>query len=123
MSFQNNAFRKGNAPRPDLSRAPQHVRDAIDVTIEHRPGEITGRAITSQYMANIPNARFLGQYVQDTTEKREFLLFQMLDYQGRVALAQFEAELSTLPALIKSLGDIYRRTGGDPKDLFTEETP
>lgn len=119
-NYNNNAFRP-QAQAPDLTRAPQHVKDALHATIPHRPGEVQARVITGRHMANVPNGRL---YIEHARERdasdnvREFIVMRALDYQGLVTLAHVEITPEALKTFLLRVIDVYRTSGGDPETLL-----
>lgn len=115
-NYNNNAFRPG-VQAPDLTRAPQHIKDVLHTTIPHRPGEVQARVITSKVMVNLPNGRLHIEHVRDT-DSRECVVLRALDYQGLVTLAHIEITPAALETFLRRTLDVYRLAGGDPETLL-----
>lgn len=68
--------------KPNLSKLPPHLRDALNAPVPVKPGEAQGRlsVITRRAGLNHPNARIWVNAIQQKDGPR--LIFEMCDHRG-----------------------------------------
>jgi hypothetical protein len=120
MSHEN-AYRPRAPIHVDLSRAPQHLRDAVDASVEWRPGEVvcrfTNKTNRQGTQAGCRVFTALDKTVLDGVA-REMVEIRVNDMRGREPVAQLQISPDDLEPFIARLIEIYRVRGGRLRPLL-----
>lgn len=104
MAHQNSY--KPKVPAPDVTRLPEHLRQALDTRVDMRPGEVVARVITQRHMVNMPNARFLVSEEYDTSERITRYIFKAFDHSGIHTLVHVEMPRAQLEILAREIQQV-----------------
>jgi len=118
MAHQN-AF-KPNVPAADLTKLPEHIRQAFDAPVPYREGEVGARVMTMRRMGNIPNGRFYVERIFDTDDQREAIALRAFDFKGIDTLVQVEITPDSAKVLLRQLMRVAQASGADLSELASE---
>ncbi len=116
MTQHPNAFRPQGPTRADVTRLPQHLREAIDRPVEMRKGEIICMVLTRKDKRLCdPAARF---YVEIESPETKMVGVKILDFKGVDVIAQLQISDEAQATLLSRFVEIYRTLGGSKEDLI-----